>query len=109
MGPPRTARWPTTSRCGRCDAEMSLTSLAYRRGGRRLKASKPPLAAREDGHALAVAGHAGDGQLGAADHEIDVDRRLVDAFALVVRHREGEAVAEREVARGVLVEQGVVE
>src|SRR5262249_60775983 len=46
---------------------------------------------------------------GRADHEVDVRRTLVDAVDLARVDQEGEARAERDVARRVLVEQRVVE
>ena len=49
-------------------------------------------------------------ELRAPDHEVDVDRALVDARLLRrVLDRMVVAVAERDVARGVLVDQRVVE
>src|SRR5215208_3441039 len=67
-----------------------------------------PLAPYEHRDALAGGRDAGDRHVGRADHEVDVDLALVRALALV-RDQEREALAEREVAGGVLVEQRVVE
>ena len=44
-----------------------------------------------------------------ADHEVDVDLGLVDAVASLLADHEREALAERDVAGRVLVEQRVVE
>jgi hypothetical protein len=49
------------------------------------------------------------GDLGRADHEIDVDRARVHAAVVGRVDHEREALAERDVARRVLVEQRVVE
>ena len=60
--------------------------------------------------ALAGFGDAVDVELRAADHEVDVDLALVDALPLgLVGHLIREAVAERDVAGGVLVEERVEE
>ena len=61
------------------------------------------------GDSRAVGVHAEHGHLGAADHEVDVDLAGVDPLGLGRVGPLGVAGAERDVARGVLVEQGVVE
>src|SRR5881398_3640181 len=58
---------------------------------------------------FAVSGDAVDSQLGRADHEVDVLGALVAALTVLVLEEKREAVAERNMARCVLVEQGVVE
>ena len=59
---------------------------------------------------IAVAGDPVDVDLVRADHEVHVDRALVDALAVgLVLDREGVGVAERDVAGGVLVDERVVE
>src|SRR6266516_7875266 len=79
-----------------------------RRGGSRqpldLPASVP-----EDGFAHAVAGDAGDVELAAADHEVEVDRARVHARLVLAVDEKAEAASERDVTRGVLVEQRVEE
>ena len=54
-------------------------------------------------------GEPGDLELVRADHEVDVEAADVEAVALLLGGRERIRGAERDVARGVLVEQGVVE
>src|SRR5205823_4891786 len=61
------------------------------------------------GYPLTLAGDAVDVELGRADHEVDVPGALVGALAVLVLDQEREAVAERDVGRRVLVQQGVVE
>ena len=77
------------------------------------RAATPSRAARRRrgarGTSRPVRLHAGDGDVVAADHEVDVDRARVDAVAVLVADRDRVGVAEREVARGVLVEQRVEE
>ena len=68
-----------------------------------------PVAAAEDGHALAGGGDAVDLELRRADHEVDVRAARVHARSVRLFDEEREAVAERDVAGGVLVEQRVVE
>jgi hypothetical protein len=53
----------------------------------------------EHGNAFAIDGDAVHGQLGRADHEVDVLGALVGALAVLVLDEEREAVAERDVAR----------
>ena len=60
---------------------------------------------RRTGTRSPVAGDAGDGDVVAADHEVDVDRAAVAAGAVLLRQALVRAVAERDVAGGVLVEQ----
>src|SRR5215203_2850260 len=67
-----------------------------------------PGAAVQQGNAIAVPRDARDLQLVGADHEVDVDLALVDV-GLARAGQEREALPERDVARGVLVEQRVVE
>src|SRR5207245_1966874 len=57
----------------------------------------------EHWNALAVDGDAVHGQLGRADHEVDVLRAHVGALAVVLLDQGGEAIAERDVARRILV------
>src|SRR5688572_3707501 len=68
-----------------------------------------PGAAAEDGHAGSVARHSGDVDVVAADHEVDVRDASVHARAVLLLHEPRIAVAERDVADGVLVEEGVEE
>src|SRR5262249_2654740 len=70
---------------------------------------KLPVAVAEHRHAPAGARQTSYVELRRADHEIDVDAAVVDARQVALVDGEREAVAERDVARGVLVEQGVVE
>ena len=71
----------------------------------------------EDLHFSAVAEGGDDGEVGGADHEVLVDDRVVDAHRfllllgvlIVVAQGVGEPSSEREVACGVLIEEGVVE
>ena len=69
-----------------------------------------PGALPEHGDALTGFRDAVDVELRAADHEVDVNLALVHALPLgLVGHLVGEAVAERDVARSVLVEERVEE
>src|SRR5262245_51396187 len=68
-----------------------------------------PGAAAEDGDLVALPGDAGDVDVIAADHEVDVDRAPVDLVHVLCAHRDLVGVAERNVARRVLIEKRVVE
>src|SRR3954470_19351531 len=69
-----------------------------------------PGALAQHGHGLAALGDAVDVELGAADHEVDVDLAPIDARPLeLVLDLVAEAVAERDVAGRILVEEGVEE
>src|SRR6185503_6050268 len=69
-----------------------------------------PHPAGEQRDLVAAAGHAADGDLLRADHEVDVDLALVDPRQVGrVRDRVRIRVAERKVARRVLVEERVEE
>src|SRR5215831_12273491 len=85
------------------------TESGIRTDGEPSRGSDLPGAAAKDGHTLAVRGEAVDVELVRADHEVDVGRALVDAADLVFVDEEREAAAERDVARGVLVEQRLEE
>ena len=83
----------------------------------RLGRSEGPGALAEDGDGLAVLADGVDRKVGRADHEVLVDHGVVDAelaavlqrLVLEVADRVGKAHAEREMAAGVLVKEGVVE
>src|SRR6266480_539864 len=68
-----------------------------------------PSAAAEHGHLAAVGGQTRHLHVVAADHEVDVDCALVDLRHVLGADGELVGVPERDVARGILVEQGVVE
>jgi len=68
-----------------------------------------PGPAAEDGDLVALPSGAGDIDVVAADHEVDVDGAPIDLVHVLRAHRDLVGVAERDVARGVLVEQRVVE
>ena len=89
------------------DAIEALTEP--RRPDRRALGSRDsdlPAAAAQDRHLLARLRRAGDGDVVGADHEVDVHGALVDARQVGgVADRRRVGVAEREVARRVLVEQ----
>ena len=79
--------------------------------------SECPGAVSENGVGFAVGAVAVDGQVGRADHEVLVHHGVVDAqraalverFVLEILDRVGKAHAERQMAGGVLVKQGVQE
>src|SRR5829696_7937214 len=67
------------------------------------------VAAPQHRHGVARAGHAVDLDLLRADHEVDVDGARVQPRLVALVDREGIGVPQRDVARRVLVEQGVEE
>src|SRR5436189_851193 len=68
-----------------------------------------PGPAAEDGDLVAFPSGAGDIDVVAADHEVDVDGAPIDLVHVLRAYRDLVGVAERDVARGVLVEERVVE
>src|SRR6478752_4923118 len=68
-----------------------------------------PVAAAEHRNSLPGCRDAVDFELGRADHEVDVRRARVHPLDVVTLDEERKAAAEGDVARGVLVEQRVVE
>src|SRR5579862_7850425 len=68
-----------------------------------------PVAAAQDGHALAVRGDPVHVDLGRADHEVDVLPAPVDTVEVLLVDEKLEARAEGKMARRVLVEERVVE
>src|SRR5262249_60858533 len=82
------------------------------RGSGRSSTRRPdlPRPGHEQGELVAGAGHAADGNVIRADHEVDVDLALIDPRQIRrVGDRMRVGIAEREMARGVLVEQDVEE
>ena len=92
-------------------------ALASGDGSCRPLTTSCPLALAEHRHPAAVGVHAVDVDLVRADHPVDVDQALVAALRRDLRRRQAAAVeeafrialAERDVAGGVLVEQRVEE
>ena len=78
--------------------------------------SERPFALTEDRNGPAIAGDRVDVHVGGADHKVHVEHGIVDAqgaallqgHGLVALDRIGKAHAQRQMAGGVLIEQGVV-
>ena len=123
---------PSASTCGRCrpfsSHQQARATLAHQGcGACRARPAEPgrplssapsgPLALAHHRHAAAVGVDAVDVDLARADHPVDVDQALVAALRRDLLRRQLGAVdeafrvalAERDVAGGVLVEQRVVE
>src|SRR5438874_4549484 len=75
----------------------------------RARSSDLPVAAAKDRNALPAGGDPVHVELRRPDHEVDVLAALVDAVRYFLLDEEWKTCAERDVARGVLVEQCVVE
>ena len=105
---PRNRPRARTNRAGRTPPSPSCGPMVLSFGSE--AALDPPVAAAQHRHALTGRGDAGHLELGRADHEVDVRGADVrpGAIALVLEH-EGVGAAESDVARGVLVDQRVVE
>src|SRR3979411_777929 len=84
--------------------------LRPRAARRRGPGSDLPSAAAQQWNALATGANSRHRDVIAADHEVDGDLALVDPLLIrLAFDGEAEALAQRDVAGGVLVEQRVVE
>src|SRR4051812_2405149 len=99
-------------------AQQVATTSARTAGRRGISVTSPPQVrprsllpgeVPEHRNSFAVGGDAVDLHLGRADHEVDVPGAHVCTLAVFVLDEEREAVAERDVARCVLVQQRVKE